>query len=196
MLCRTIQNKRYGMLTFSVLIVLLHDSMHPHTVARARALRERFNWELFGHPSHSPDLTLSDYHLFTYLKNCLGSQCSNNNEELMEDVKTWLNSQASDFFDTGIQNLFPDMTGASIPMVTMLRSSLRMYVFFVYNFFFLIACFVNSSLEVTFRIALVDDHPFWVCITLHCLLIAKEIVAAICRITVCIDLCRNVITCV
>jgi hypothetical protein len=30
-----------------------------------------------------------------------------------------------------------------------------MHVFFVYNIFFLIACFVNSSPEVTFRIALI-----------------------------------------
>jgi hypothetical protein len=50
---------------------------------------------------------LSDYHLFTYLKNWLWSQRFNNNEELMEGVKTWLSSQAADFFDTGMQNLIP-----------------------------------------------------------------------------------------
>jgi hypothetical protein len=54
------------------------------------------------------------------------------------------------------KNLLPDMTSASIPTVTMLRSSLSTYVFFfVYNTFFLIASFVHSSPEVTFRIALV-----------------------------------------
>jgi hypothetical protein len=48
------------------------------------------------------------------------------------------------------------MTSASIPTVTTLRSSLSMYVFFfVYNIISLMACFVNSSLEVTFQIALV-----------------------------------------
>jgi hypothetical protein len=31
----------------------------------------------------------------------------NNNEELMEDVKTWLSSMAADFFDTDIQKLIP-----------------------------------------------------------------------------------------
>jgi hypothetical protein len=30
-----------------------------------------------------------------------------NNEELMEGVKTWLSYQAADFFDTGIQKLIP-----------------------------------------------------------------------------------------
>jgi hypothetical protein len=71
-----------------------------HAAACTRVLLEHFNWELF-------DLALSDYHLFTYLKKWLGSQYINKNEELMEGVKTWLNSQTADFFDTGIQKLIP-----------------------------------------------------------------------------------------
>jgi hypothetical protein len=47
------------------------------------------------------------------------------------------------------------MTSASVAVVTMSRSSLSIYIFFVHNNFFLIACFVNSSLEVTFRISYV-----------------------------------------
>jgi hypothetical protein len=62
---------------------------------------------LFDNHPYRPDLTLSDYHLFTYLKNCLGSQHLNNNEELIEGVKTWLSSSVADFFDTGIQKLIP-----------------------------------------------------------------------------------------
>jgi hypothetical protein len=68
---------------------------------------EHLYWELFDHPPYSPDLAPSDYHLFTYLKNWLRSQRFNNYEELMEGVKTWLSSQAADFFDTGIQKLIP-----------------------------------------------------------------------------------------
>jgi histone-lysine N-methyltransferase SETMAR len=62
---------------------------------------------LFDHPPYSPDLALSECHLFTYLKNWLGSQHFSSNEELMEGVKLWLSSQAPDFFDTGIQKLIP-----------------------------------------------------------------------------------------
>jgi hypothetical protein len=62
---------------------------------------------LFDHTPYSSDLTPSDIHLFTYLKNWLGSQHFSNNEELMEGVKSWLSSQATDFFDTGIQKLIP-----------------------------------------------------------------------------------------
>jgi transposase len=96
------EQKKSGMLTSGV--VLLHRNVRPHTVARTRALLKRFNWELFDHPPYSPDLAPSDYHL----KNWLESQHVNNNEELMESIKTWLRLQAAGFFDTGIQNLFPD----------------------------------------------------------------------------------------
>jgi hypothetical protein len=105
------------------------------------------------HPPYSPVLALSNYHLFTYLKNWLGSQFFNSNEEVMEGVKKWLSSQAADFFDT---NLFPNTASASVPVVTTLRSNLSVDVIFVYNFFSLIACFVNSSPEATSRIALVS----------------------------------------
>jgi transposase len=66
--------------------VLIRDNVRQHTAARTRALLEHFNWDLFGHPPYSPDLAPSNYHLFTYLKNWLGSQHFNN-EELMEGAK-------------------------------------------------------------------------------------------------------------
>jgi hypothetical protein len=52
---------------------------HLHIASRTGALLEHFNCELFDHPPYSPDLTLNDYHLFTYLKDWLGSQHFNNN---------------------------------------------------------------------------------------------------------------------
>jgi hypothetical protein len=60
---------------------------------------------LFDHPVYSLDLASSDYRLFAYAKNWLKSQHVKNNEELTKGVKTWLSSEAADFFDTGIQNL-------------------------------------------------------------------------------------------
>jgi histone-lysine N-methyltransferase SETMAR len=76
---RAIQNTRRGMLTYSVLVVLLHDNTRPHTAAHTRALPEHFKWEVFDHPPYSPDLSPSDYNLFTCLKNLLGSHRFNDN---------------------------------------------------------------------------------------------------------------------
>jgi hypothetical protein len=87
--------------------MLHHDNECPHTATRTRALFAHSNWELFDHLPYSPDLAPSDNHLFTYVKKWLESQRFNNNEELMEGVKTWLSSQATDFFDKGIQKLIP-----------------------------------------------------------------------------------------
>jgi transposase len=66
---RVIQNKRYGMLTYGV--VLLHDNACPHTAARTRELLEHFNWEFFDYPPYSPDLVQRDCLLLTYLKTWL-----------------------------------------------------------------------------------------------------------------------------
>jgi hypothetical protein len=60
---------------------------------------------------------------FTSLKNWFQSQFFNNNEKMMEGVKTWLSSQAADFFDTGIQKLIPQYDKCLNPAVTTLRSS-------------------------------------------------------------------------
>jgi hypothetical protein len=88
---------------------LLHDNVRLHAAVRPRTLLEHFNCELLDHPPYIPDLAPSDYHMFThtYLKKWSGSQSFNNNEELMDGVKTWLSSQVADFSDTGIQKLIP-----------------------------------------------------------------------------------------
>jgi histone-lysine N-methyltransferase SETMAR len=58
---RAIQIKRRGMLTYSVLVVLLHGNAHPHAAALTRAMLEHFNWVLFDHLPYSLDLAPSDY---------------------------------------------------------------------------------------------------------------------------------------
>jgi hypothetical protein len=84
--------------------MLLRDNVRPQTAAHTQALLEHFSWKLFDQPPFSPNLTPSNNHLSTYLKNWLQSQRFNNNE-LMVGVKMWMISQVADFFDTGIQNL-------------------------------------------------------------------------------------------
>jgi hypothetical protein len=46
----------------------LHDKELPLTAARTNALVNLPNWEIFDHPSYSPDLSTSGYNLFTKMK--------------------------------------------------------------------------------------------------------------------------------
>jgi hypothetical protein len=59
----------------------------------------------FHHPSYSPDLAPSDYHLFIKMKVWLGTQPFSTNEELIDGVKKWLHNLAAPFFDEGLQKL-------------------------------------------------------------------------------------------
>jgi hypothetical protein len=88
-------------------VVVVHYSAHSCTAPHTQALLEYFNWKLFDYPPCSPDLALNGYHYFPHMKNWLRSHCCNNNEELIEGVKTWLSSQVAEFFDTVTRKLIP-----------------------------------------------------------------------------------------
>jgi hypothetical protein len=151
---KIVQSKRCGMLISSV--VLLHDNAYLHTAAHTRALQELFNRELFDHPLYSPDLGLSDTTCLLVPTWKIG--CNYSASTIMSWWKVpklgWAHRQQNSLTQA-YKNLIPDMTSALILPMIMLKSSLSMYVFFVYKHFFLISCFVNSLLEVTFWIALI-----------------------------------------
>jgi histone-lysine N-methyltransferase SETMAR len=79
-------------------VIFLHDE-RPHTAARTNALIKLFNWEIFDHPSYSPDLVPSNYYLFTKMKVWLATQRFHTNKELMDGVNNWLRTLAAPFFD-------------------------------------------------------------------------------------------------
>jgi hypothetical protein len=83
---------------------LLHDNARPNTAARTNALIRLFNWEIFDHPSYSPDLASSDNHPFTKMKVWLGTQHFHTKEEFMDGVN-WVHNFAAPFFEEGLQKL-------------------------------------------------------------------------------------------
>ena len=60
-----------------------------------------------GHPSHTPDLAPSDYHLFLHLKKFLGDKRFDDVDDLKDAVKKLLTSQPAAFYEEGIQKLLP-----------------------------------------------------------------------------------------
>jgi transposase len=85
-------------------VVLLHKNTWPHTAAHTNALIKLFNWKIFNHPPYSPDLTSSDYYLFTKMKIWLATQCFYTNEELVDGVSIWLHNLVAPFFDKDYKN--------------------------------------------------------------------------------------------
>jgi len=58
-----------------------------------------------GHSVYSPDLASSNFHLFPTLTEFLGGRCFKSNEEVKKAVQQWLNGQATEVYDNGIQKL-------------------------------------------------------------------------------------------
>jgi hypothetical protein len=59
---------------------------------------------LITHPC-SPDLALSDYHLFPGLKKQLKGRHFSSDTEVIAAVEIWLNGQHSEFILSGLQKL-------------------------------------------------------------------------------------------
>jgi hypothetical protein len=149
-----IQNKRHGMLTYSVLVVLIHANVHPHTTVTLEHC-----WSILTGNCWPPSLQPWAYSgllppVYSYLPEELfaitalqqkwgvDGKCQN-----VAELTSLTQAYKILFFYT---------TSVSVLVVTALRSSLSMYIFFVYNnIFLLIACFVNSSLDITFWITLI-----------------------------------------
>jgi histone-lysine N-methyltransferase SETMAR len=82
-----------------------HNNARPHAAARTQAMLQEFRWEVFEHPTCSPDLAPSDFHLFPKLKEFLGGRRFKSDEEVKDAVKEWLNGLAVEVYDEGIQKL-------------------------------------------------------------------------------------------
>lgn len=97
------KNKRRGIPIRDV--ILLHDNARPHTAVLTRNKLEEMHWETLEHPPYSPDLSPCDYFLFAPLKEALGGERFENNEEVEERVRNWFTTQPQSFFEEGIYKL-------------------------------------------------------------------------------------------
>jgi histone-lysine N-methyltransferase SETMAR len=64
-----------------------------------------FVWEVFFYPPYSLNLAPSDFHLFTLLKQFLGSTRIDTDEETKMTVKDWFSGLVTDFYNAGIRKL-------------------------------------------------------------------------------------------
>jgi hypothetical protein len=71
----------------------------------SKAAIQKLDWEILPHPSNSPDLASTDYHLFRSLSNNLRGVSFNNDAELQNWLDDLFTAKPADFFKHGIENL-------------------------------------------------------------------------------------------
>ncbi|GBM27360.1 hypothetical protein AVEN_120948-1 [Araneus ventricosus] len=68
-------------------VVFICDNALPHNAVGTQKLLELFKWVVSDHSAYSPDLTTSDLHLFDELKNCLGGQSFQKDEDIQSSIR-------------------------------------------------------------------------------------------------------------
>jgi histone-lysine N-methyltransferase SETMAR len=91
-----IRRKHPGQLARGVLIH--HDSARPRTAQASQERIQELQCELLEHPPYSPDLALSDFHLFGPQKNHLCGKRFADDEDVETLVQKWLRQQSKDFY--------------------------------------------------------------------------------------------------
>jgi len=94
-----IRTKRRGLLSSGV--PLLHDNARPRTAIHTLQTLVKLGFTVLEHPACSPDLVLSDYHLFGPLKDALRGRRFTSDEGVKKAVHEWLAAQPKTFFFRG-----------------------------------------------------------------------------------------------
>ena len=89
----------------AVIRFLLVENARPHTAARTQVKIENLSRKLLTHPPYSPDLALSDFHLFGPLKESMRGIHFQTDEEVKAAVSKWLITQSTEFYAKGIDDL-------------------------------------------------------------------------------------------
>ncbi|GFR58959.1 histone-lysine N-methyltransferase SETMAR [Elysia marginata] len=100
---QAIRRKRPGQLTNGV--ILQHDNAKPHTARVTQGWLVNFRLEILPHPPHRPDLAPSDFYLFGPLKRELVGKRFDDDEELVDHVRKWLQNLDGSFFREGIYSM-------------------------------------------------------------------------------------------
>ncbi|XP_055698617.1 histone-lysine N-methyltransferase SETMAR-like [Phlebotomus papatasi] len=86
-------------------VLFHHDNARPHVAKPTLAKLKEMNWEIMPHPPYSPDIALSDYHLFRSLQNNLNGKKIKNVEDVKNHLDTFFNEKPRNFYESGIRKL-------------------------------------------------------------------------------------------
>jgi len=86
-------------------VLFLHDNAQAHWPLATQKKLDSLGFHCLDHPTYSPDLAPSDYHLFPGLKKKLKGRHFSSNAEVIAAADTWLDGEPSKFFLSGLQKL-------------------------------------------------------------------------------------------
>jgi len=78
---------------------------HPHAAHLTSEAIAKMGWEVLPHPSYSPDLAPSDYHLFGFVKDQPRGQRYETTEAIQKAVRQCLRMAGTEFYRRGIFKL-------------------------------------------------------------------------------------------
>ena len=80
-------------------LLLLHDNARPHSAALTEEKLAQLYWTALRHPPYSPDLSPCNYNMFGPLKEALGGQRFDDDEQVENFVRIWLQTRPPSFYD-------------------------------------------------------------------------------------------------
>ncbi|KAG5308560.1 MOS1T transposase, partial [Pseudoatta argentina] len=86
-------------------VILLHDNARSHVAKPVKTYLETLKWEVLPHPPYSPDIALSDFHLFRLMAHGLADRRFHSYEEAQKWIDSWIASKDMSFFRRGIHVL-------------------------------------------------------------------------------------------
>jgi len=73
---------------FAAGVLVSHDNARPHASGAVSEILEKYGWQVLPHLPYSPDMSPSDFDLFSKLKKPLHGKCFRS----IEEVSTWLDN--------------------------------------------------------------------------------------------------------
>ena len=86
-------------------IIFHQDNASPHVSLMTRQKLLQLGWEVLIHPLYSPDIALSDFHLFRSLQNSLNGKNFNSLEDCKRQLEQLFAQKDKKFWEDGIMKL-------------------------------------------------------------------------------------------